>query len=229
MLRVKFAKQLIPQSLLNGLLLTFPSLYKTRFVNYESYLHPAGIRLLREAIDVTEGCKGDIVECGCARCGTTVILANYLRKIGSHRKIIALDSFGKGFQEDDLKQDLMANAIDYHHSDFRYNSFHYAERKVKKLGLEDWIVLKKGFFSSTLPRLGVPLSMALIDCDVGATVDFCLSQVFPALSHDGMILVDDYGSTTSRGVKPAVDSFVTRYGTGIRLASQKSLFVVTKA
>ena len=89
-----------------------------------------------------------------------------------------------------------------------YNSFDYVRKKVRKLGLEDRIVLVRGFFSSTLPGIQNPISMVLVDCDLGSTIEYCLNETFPKLSPGGMILVDEYGSTSWSGVTGAVDNFV---------------------
>jgi len=102
-LKALLAKQ-IPTPLLNNFLLTFSFLYKTKFLNYESYVDEISINELTNGIEKVQNLSGDIIECGCARCGTTCILANYLKNNNIKKKIYALDSF-EGFDEIELKQE----------------------------------------------------------------------------------------------------------------------------
>jgi Macrocin-O-methyltransferase (TylF) len=214
------AGALVPQQITNAILLTFPWLYGTRFVMYESYLSGC-IPLLKECISKTERVRGDILELGCARAGTTSILAMYLQSVESKRKIYALDSFGDGFDPCDLQQEpLSPEEILARKKAFHYNSFDYVMKKVRILGLQDRIVLVKGFFSHTLPLITDPLSLVVIDCDLGTTVDFCLRGTFPHLSSGGLVVIDDYNNPDWRGVTPVVDRFIH--------ANQSELTIVSK-
>ena len=69
------AKRLIPPSGLNSLLLRFPSLYRASLINYESNMDHQALLDLEECLNEAAGVPGDLIECGCSRCGTTAILA----------------------------------------------------------------------------------------------------------------------------------------------------------
>jgi hypothetical protein len=49
--------------------------------------------------------EGDIIECGSARCGTSTVIANYLRSRRIIKKVYALDVFGSGFDTDELEEE----------------------------------------------------------------------------------------------------------------------------
>ena len=67
---------------MNNILLTFPWLYKLKIINYETVLSlQGGISEIILKIDQTKNIKGNIIEYGAARCGTSAIMANYLKKI----------------------------------------------------------------------------------------------------------------------------------------------------
>jgi len=105
-------RDVIPQSILNNILLTFPLLYKTKFVHYESHLaFDNKIEGFLEEFDKVSGIEGDIIECGSARCGTSVIMANHIRKKRINKKIYACDSF-QGFDKEEQKSDLTTSSSD---------------------------------------------------------------------------------------------------------------------
>lgn len=227
MMRGRVGK-LIPQRITNRLLLSFPWLYKTRFVMYESYLS-GSIPLLKECVSKTEGVQGQIMELGCARCGTTAILADHLVAINSRRKIYALDSFGEGLDPRDLQGEVLSGAtVAVGNEAFHYNSIDYVREKLRKLGLEDRIILIKGFFSSTLPSIKEDLSLVLIDCDLGKTIDFCLHETFPKLSQGGMIVIDEYDNPDWSGVTPVVDDFVRAHLGELSMVSKGCPCVIQK-
>jgi hypothetical protein len=67
-------KRAIPPSVLNNFLLTFPFLYRTKLVNYETNLQPNhGIDELLKLLGMVLRVKGKIIECGSSRCGTSII------------------------------------------------------------------------------------------------------------------------------------------------------------
>ena len=120
-----------------------------------------------------------------------------------------MDSFGEGFDPDDFEEEMLSGAtLTAGKEAFRYNSFDYVRKKVKKLGLEDRIVLVKGLFSSTLPQIKGSFSLVVIDCDLGKTIEFCLREMFPKLSPGAIIVIDDYNNPSWTGVTPVVDDFM---------------------
>ena len=74
------------------LLLRFPFLYETKHVSYETELKDGGIDDLLAQMAMILNVEGEIIECGSARCGTSVIMANYLRAQHINKKILACDS-----------------------------------------------------------------------------------------------------------------------------------------
>ena len=66
--------------MLNDLLLKFSFLYRTKFINYESQLEKKnGIEDLLTKLNSVLDIEGDIIECGSYVCGTSAIIASYLR------------------------------------------------------------------------------------------------------------------------------------------------------
>ena len=49
-----------------------------------------------------------------------------------------------------------------------------------------------------------------LDVDVYTPIKFVLDALWPRIAPHGFILVDDYGFTTCKGAKKAVDDFMAR-------------------
>lgn len=222
-------KRAIPPAALNGLLLKVPSLYGLGFVNYETNLPPAGVEDLLSQLDATVRVEGDIAECGCSRCGATVIAARRLAQQRSPRRIFACDSF-TGFDPDELERERAAGDTDAPPEAFTSTSLDYVRNKLAALKVDDVVDLVPGYFEETLPSLSGPFSLVFVDCDLYDSLLFCARTLWPQLSSGGRMLFDDYTSPEFRSAKPAVDAFVAERANEIsehRLLG--SLYLAVKA
>ena len=204
-------KNLIPPDTLNNFLLTFPSLYRTRIINYETNLQlNHGIDDLLAQLTKVMDLQGNIIECGSSRCGASIIMANYLRSKDIHKTIYACDSF-EGFDLAELARERMVGLTVAVDQAFTSTSYEYVKRKITKLGLEDTIVPIKGFFETTLPHLKFSVCFALIDCDLRDSTIFCAETIWPNLVSGGGIVFDDYKNDYWKGARYGVDQFVSNY------------------
>lgn len=215
MLRARIGK-MIPQPVFNRILLQFPFLYNTKFINYESYLSDAGITDLVQQVSLTLGLPGNIIECGSARCGTSTIIAKILVSHGLKKKIFSLDSFGEGFDLSELKDEKEKGLTDASEKAFTYNSYDYVMKKIGKLGYDDVIMPIKGFFKNTLPGIDSNFCLSFIDCDLTKSIEYCAETIWPNIVPCGIMLFDDYGFDNFRGVRGLVDNFVARHYTEIK-------------
>lgn len=201
---------IIPRPIINNLLLTIPSLYHTSLVNYETNLAgDNGIKELLKGMDEVYDIDGNIVECGSARCGTTVIMANHLLLQKSDKKIYACDTFA-GFDMIEFEEEKKIGLTTATNSAFTNSSYEYVKKKIEKLGLTN-IHLTKGLFEDTLPKIHDVFSLALIDCDLKKSIIYSAEQIWPNLSSGGIMLFDDYTSTQYKGAKLAIDHFVDKF------------------
>jgi len=208
-LKIKIAQK-IPLPILNNLLLSLTFLYKTKFINYESYLDEFSIKELLECIKKVKDLPGNIIECGCARCGTTTILGNYLKLNGIEKKIFALDSF-TGFDAKELLRERHLGLTNFSSKSFTYSSYEYVVKKIKKLELSERITPIEGFFKDTLPNLDLKFCMGFIDCDLRESTTFVTEKIWPQLTSGGQLFFDDYYDEGIKGVKLAVDDFVKNH------------------
>lgn len=209
-LKISIAKK-IPLSLLNNSLLSLPILYKTKFINFESGLDIDSTYELFNAIDEVKNLLGNIIECGCARCGTTCILANYLKSNNIKKKIFALDSFS-GFEKNELEDAIKKGLTTATLKDFTNSSYDYVQKKIKKLGLTNFIIPIEGYFQQTLSKIDSNYCLGFIDCNLNKSMTYSAETIWPKLTHGGKIFFDDYyGNEVSRGARSSIDNFIKNH------------------
>ncbi len=205
-------KQVIPPSILNSILLTFPFLYRTQLVCYESNLQASGgLDDLLSQLKPVLYLEGNIAECGSSRCGTSIIMANYLRSHQVQKTIYALDSF-EGFDRVELERDRKLGLTTASEDAFTSTSYNYVKTKIEKLGVADVVVPIEGFFRDTLPHIeSNQLCFALIDCDLKDSIIYCAETIWPKLASRGRIVFDDYTAERYKGARLGIDFFVDTY------------------
>ena len=206
--RIRYA---VPTSVVNGILLSFPFLYRTKLVNYESGLQVAGglddlLSQLRLVVDL----PGNVIECGSSLCGSSIIMANFLRSKGSDKKVYACDSF-KGFDPVELDRERGAGLASSQDWEFRATSYQYVARKIGRLGLEDVVIPTPGYFQDTLASIESDYCLALIDCDLEDSTFFCAETVWAKTVEKGRLLFDDYASEKFQGARLGIERFVSTY------------------
>lgn len=206
----------IPRPLMDKILLTFPFLYKLKIVNYETSLSlKNGIKELLNAIEQVSNIEGNIIECGSARCGSTVIMGNYLKKNKIDKKIFACDSF-EGFDQDEVTKEIEnGNTRADQETAYTNTSYEYVLKKIKKLRLSQYLIVIKGYFQDTLSSIDSKFSLALIDADLEKSITFASESIWPKLSKGGVMLFDEYNNYLFKGAKIAIDNFIKKHGNEI--------------
>jgi Macrocin-O-methyltransferase (TylF) len=199
---VSFIRTRVPRSYVSRLLLGCPWLY--RLVRYESQLAAEQVALIAGLLGGERA--GNVIECGVYRAGTTVFLARQIKRLHLKKKIYALDSFA-GFEaeiEDEIRRGLVAAEG---RTAFTANSVDYVRRKLAVLGVDDVVEVVPGYFEATLPRVEDRFCLALIDCDLEKSTEFCLHQLWPKVVDGGYVVVDDYAYSGYPGAALASDRF----------------------
>jgi O-methyltransferase len=208
-------KSLAPTGVVKWALLTFPALYRTAFVNYETNIEAGGGLVdLIERLEEVRDMPGDMVECGSARCGTAVIAGKWIQKVAVRKIWYALDSF-EGFPPDELERERMAGLNDSHFDAFTSTSLEYVQAKLNRLQVDDVVIPVKGFFQETLGALDRDWCLALIDCDLKDSLLYCAETVWGRLSSGGVVLFDDYSSQGHRGAAQGIEEFISSHAKDI--------------
>ena len=187
-----------------------PSLYRSKFVNYEANMGPEDLGDLHEIIREVVKVQGDLIECGSSRCGSATITALWLREYGINRRIYACDSY-RGFKPEEVREEQQIGQLDIGDKAFKSTNLGYVLSKLRVLGLEGTIVPVEGYFQDTLKDLPGPFCYALIDCDLEESVEYCARALLPKLSPGGWMVFHDYLSQEFKGAKRAVDRFVREF------------------
>ena len=148
--------------------------------------------------------KGDIIEFGAYKGGTTIRLAKCLRELGIKDRIVyGLDTF-EGMPErtkEDSLPEFFEGSMDNVDID-KLNEL------IKKENLEEVIALRKGLFKETLLSLkDKRFCFAFIDCVLYNGTKQALEFLIPRMNRGGIIVIDDYFSKNLIGVKKAVLEF----------------------
>lgn len=208
---IRKARWVVPRRLRRRALLASRCLL--RLVNYEAVMDEAGFRDLFGLLDMTLEVQGDIVECGCDRCGTSVIMANYLRSRGARRTIYACDTF-EGFLPEELRREKELGRTEVPGDTFTFpHQYEYVRKKLARLGMDGLVVPIRGSFQQTFPDFVMarkPLSFVLVDCDLEESMLFCARTLWPLLSPGGVIAFDDYNVAKFKGARVAVDRFIAQ-------------------
>jgi hypothetical protein len=162
-------------------------------------------------LEMVSDLAGNIIECGSARCGTSILIAKFLHSNRIQKKIYSLDLFGNGFDTRELNEERRKGLTEVTDKAFTYNSYEYVLKKVQKLGFGNTIFPIKGFFRDTLPLINSKFCLSFIDCDLSKTIEYCAEKVWPETVSQGLMLFDDYDFQNYKGVKPTVDAFVNRH------------------
>ncbi len=203
-------KRLVPARLYNWIMLSLPWLQRLPIVNYESNLDQRGLQDLLDLLGRAATLEGDAIECGSSRCGTSLLMAKYMRSLGGQKLVYALDSY-EGFKPEELEAERRLGIAAPPDDAFKSTTYDYVRQKISKLGFEDVVIPVKGFFEQTLPGLvaNKRFCFAFIDCDLKDSMTYCAKTLWPALVPGGIIAFDDYRSEEFKGARLAVDGFIS--------------------
>ncbi len=150
---------------------------------------------------------GSIVELGCNEGKTSLFLRLIIDHFAPHRELHVYDSFQglppSGSFDDSVEQ-----------GDFKASKEQLEENFIQwELKLP---FIHEGWFEETLPHLlPNPIAFAYLDTDLYDSILISLEYLYPRLSKDAVVVIDDYADLERnshardnlRGVKKACDDF----------------------
>lgn len=166
------------------------------------------------AINKTRLIVGDVCEFGVAQGFTTALLGYNI--MHSDKKIWLFDSF-KGLplpsSKDKLIDDIFnLKSMDAYQGTMSHNQDLVLNNLLQVNFPSERICLIPGFIEDSIKKFDFPkqVSFAYVDFDFYNPIKVALQYLHNALSHGGIIIVDDYGFF-SEGAKTAVDEFLQAY------------------
>lgn len=167
-------------------------------------LDPFRMGRILDLLNNTLSIEGDVVECGCYRGGTGLMIGLFFKANNIKKKIHLFDSF-EGLPNPSNEKDK-----GYTEGDFK-SEFDELSSLIKELGLEDYVVLHKGWFKDTIERFledAEKISLLHIDCDLYESTIDSFGPLQPLVSDGGVVVFDDYNDG-GRGEKLAVEELLT--------------------
>jgi len=143
---------------------------------------------LLECVLATQTIEGDIIELGTYKGGTSIMIARFLKSIGSKKRIYTCDTFEGHPYDDKFGKDRKGRFSDVNIS--------YVEDKFFRFGVADKIRIIKGIFEDVLyKKLGEKkFSFAFLDCDLYQSTKYALNFLIPRMANGAIIALHDYGN-----------------------------------
>ena len=170
-------------------------------------------RNVRELVErvIAEKVPGDLIEAGCWRGGTVIMMRGILKAHGiDDRTVFAADSF-EGLPKPDPER-FPADSADINYTaDELKVPLEEVEGNVARYGLNDGgIEFLKGWFRDTLPTVrDRQWALVRLDGDLYESTMDGLTNLYPQLSPGGFLIVDDYGWENCR---QAVEDYRAEHG-----------------
>jgi O-methyltransferase len=173
---------------------SYTTLSKERLLNLET-----AVRMV-----VRNGVPGDVVECGCAEGGSAALMALWLERLKSPKRVYLFDTF-EGLPPPTLDDPEYDKAVGW--TGKCRGSLDQVQGLFRDLGVFDRAVFVKGLFQATLPTYDIPpIALLHLDGDWYESTKVCLDHLWDRLSPGGVLQIDDYGAW--EGCRKAVDEFI---------------------
>jgi O-methyltransferase len=149
-------------------------------ISYRAHLAMA-VKLL----ELPPNFKGDVVECGCFRGGTTANLSLVCDIVDRH--LYVYDSF-EGLP-DAVEGDQYASPMG---ARFLAAGLDQVSDHVRRHGAIDRCTFVKGWFADTLPHHDGKIALAFLDVDYQSSLNDCILNLWPHLHDRGFVFIDEY-------------------------------------
>jgi O-methyltransferase len=147
--------------------------------------YKAHLAMAAKLLEIPPDVKGAVVECGCWYGGSTANLSLVCDIVG--RELIVYDSFeglpapegNDLYAKDDATGMLKAD-------------LELVKDNVRRFGAIDRCRFRKGWFKDTLPDHTERIVLAFLDVDWQASLDDCVTYLWPHLVDRGYVFVDEF-------------------------------------
>jgi len=168
---------------------------------------------------VNAGIEGDVVECGVWRGGCSLAMAMTIKELGSSKKVYLFDTFAGMTKptELDIEASSQSPALNKFlrnarasHNDWCYASIEDVEANFAEADCLHLANFIQGDVLETLDNPGnlpAQISLLRLDTDWFESTKKELDVLYPLLTANGVLLIDDYGHW--QGSRRAFDEFFT--------------------
>jgi O-methyltransferase len=144
---------------------------------------------VREILATPKVVRGDFVEAGCFKGGSTAKFSLAANIAG--RKLLVFDSF-EGIPEhsEPHEKNIFGNPAFFRKGSYK-GEFDEVKDNVTKYGSVESCEFVKGWFDDTLPTLKGPIAGVYLDVDLAASTRTCLKYFYPLLQEGGVLFSQD--------------------------------------
>jgi O-methyltransferase len=186
-----------------------------------------------------EHIEGDIVECGVGRGRSLIILSALnaiLKKSKKPRKVFAYDSFA-GFPSPTIEDTSSRNPKKGEWSKSPSGKYSYSPNFIKTvlknagIPIKNNLVIKKGFFSDTLPKHpDRPIAILHADGDFYSSTISILESLYDKVVKGGIIIFDDVyvGNKDFPGAKLAAKEFLGKNFSKMQTSMIGTSYIIKK-
>jgi hypothetical protein len=166
-----------------------------------TYLNVDRLYTLWQAVEALPSTARAVAEVGVYRGGSAWFVADALRRRGREVPFYVCDTFEGHVEVDESLDGLHRPGVQFTRVK--------AEKVAKYLRGFPFVRVEVGDIRETAPTFASERAFGFVhlDVDVYPITRFCLEFFGPRLVSGGVIVADDYGTTTCEGVKKAVDEF----------------------
>jgi O-methyltransferase len=168
--------------------------------------YKAHLAMASKLLEVPPEVDGVVVECGCWHGGSTANLSLICDAVG--RDLIVYDSFeglpppepGDRYAKHEATGMLKAGVDE-------------VRENVRRFGVLERCTFRKGWFEDTLPDHAEPIVLAFLDVDWQASLDDCVTNLWPHLTDKGYVFIDEFVLTDYCALFWSERYWRTRFGT----------------
>ena len=166
-----------------------------------TYLNVDRLYTIWQAVESLPPSARAVAEVGVYRGGSAWFIADALRRSGREMPFYVCDTFQGHVEVDDSVDGVHRPGVQFTRVK--------ADKVAKYLREFPFIRMQVGDIRETAPAFAGESAFGLVhlDVDVYPITRFCLDFFGPRVVPGGMMVMDDYGTTTCEGVKRAVDEF----------------------
>jgi len=166
-----------------------------------TYLNVDRLYTIWQAVESLPPSARAVAAVGVYRGGSAWFMADALRRSGREMPFYVCDTFQGHVEVDDSVDGVHRPGVQFTRVK--------AEKVAKYLREFPFIRMQVGDIRETAPAFAGESAFGLVhlDVDVYPITRFCLDFFGPRVVPGGMMVMDDYGTTTCEGVKRAVDEF----------------------
>ena len=147
--------------------------------------YKAHLAMAAKLVEIPPEVEGVVVECGCWHGGSTANLSLACDVVG--RRLIAYDSFEGLPPPEPGDRYAKREATGLLRADLEE-----VTKTVQRFGVLERCEFRKGWFRDTLPHHEEPIVLAFLDVDWQASLDDCVTHLWPHLVDKGYVFIDEF-------------------------------------